>query len=253
MKNARNVALSDLARELSAIDRLDAVFESITAHAAGVLKADHADIGVLEDGQLVMSNRDASPEAEIAERYRSVPLSLHLPTTEAVLTGDLVVVEDLEHYQSGHPELLAGVRASAARSTVAVPLVASNRTVIGVLSIMWTSPAHFDEPLLFTIRTLGELCAQTIERAMLAGRNAARAAQSHAIAEMGQRLGALTLQDDIVRLVADTAREIVRAASTNVALLDAERAGLRVVHDRNWPPTWRTATRSSPSIPTCPW
>jgi GAF domain-containing protein len=211
VKNARNLALADLARELSAMDRLDAVFAAITAHAGGVLRADHADVGLLRGGEVVLS-RSASDG--------SVRTTMQGLADRALGSGDLVIDENLP----------------AAASGVGVPLVASNRIVLGVLVMVWQQGVEFNEPMMLTMRTLGELCAQTIERAILADRNAARAAQSHAIAEMGQRLGALSRRDDVVGLVADQARNVVRAASTNVAFLEPGRAGLRVAHDRTMDP-----------------
>ena len=167
---ARTERLATVARRLSAAEYLDDVVAIIDRDVPGVVGADIADIGLVLDGDnLSMLGTDAGLDPDLADRYRQVPLKLHLPTTEAVRTRSLVLVDDLADYQRDEPPLLEDVRASGLRSAAAVPLLDATGRPIGVLGLAWLASTTLDSQATM-IRTVGELCAKTLERARAADR-----------------------------------------------------------------------------------
>jgi len=182
---ARTERLATVARRLSAAEYLDDVVAIIERDVPGVVGADIADIGLVLDGDnLSMLRADTGLPPDLVDRYRQVPLKLHLPTTEAVRTGGLVLVDDLAAYQRDEPSLLEDVRASGVHSAAAVPLLDATGRSIGVLGLAWLASTTLDSRATM-IRIIGELCAKTLERARAADRRHAfiLALQKHLLPE----------------------------------------------------------------------
>jgi hypothetical protein len=169
---ARTERLATVARALSGAERLDDVVRIIEHEIPAVLGADLADIGLV-NGELVQmlgrTNR-AGLDPDLFGRYRSVPLDADLPLAEAVRTSNLRLVPDLSEYRANNPDLLDNVLDVGLRSAAAAPLQDADGTTVGVLVLAWRRPAPFDAPTISVIRTLSELCGQTLQRAMTADR-----------------------------------------------------------------------------------
>jgi hypothetical protein len=170
---ARSERLADVARQLSAVEHLDDVVRVISTKLPTVVGADGADIGLVVDGdhlRMLASADDVDLDPELLARYRTVPLPARLPTTEAVRDGRLVLVDELRSYPSDHAGLAADMVASGLRSVAATPLLDANGRPVGVVALVWREPVDFDPALVSVISTLGELCGQTLERAVAADR-----------------------------------------------------------------------------------
>jgi hypothetical protein len=170
---ARTARLATVARALSGAEHLGEVVRIIEHEIPAVLGADIADIGLIATGEdLTMLGRTdrTGLDPELLRRYATVPLTAHLPTTEAVRTGRLVLVPDLPAYQAADPALAADVAASGLVAVAAAPLQDADGTSIGVLVLAWRSPATFDAATASVLSTLSELCGQTLQRAMTADR-----------------------------------------------------------------------------------
>jgi hypothetical protein len=170
---ARTERLAAVARALSGAERLGDVVRIIEHEVPAVLGADLADIGLTVNGEhlemLGRSNR-VGLDPDLFGRYRTVPLDAHLPVAEAVRTGNLRLVPDLAEYRPSHPDLLDNVLDTGLRSAAAVPLHDADATSTGVLVLAWRQPAPFDPSTISVIRTLSELCGQTLQRALTADR-----------------------------------------------------------------------------------
>ena len=173
-ESARNQRLAGVARRLSAAENLEEVVAIIAQDVPGVVGADIADIGLILDGEnlsmLGAVRGDAGVDPDILDRYRRVPLHLHLPTTDAVRDRRVVLVEDLVAYQQDEPAMRADVVASGLASAAATPLLDPAGGAVGVLSLAWRRPVQFDSADGSVIRTVGDLCGQTLERARVADR-----------------------------------------------------------------------------------
>jgi hypothetical protein len=139
---ARTERLATVARALSAAEHLDDVVHIIEGDLPGVVAADVADIGLLQDGDRI----------DMLGRHSSVALSADLPAAEAV--------------RESRPVLAPQPTGSVA----AMPLVDADGSSIGVLELTWHSPVAFDAPTLAVLGTLSDLCGQTLQRAMTADR-----------------------------------------------------------------------------------
>ncbi|GAA1744967.1 SpoIIE family protein phosphatase [Luedemannella helvata] len=166
-ESRRAERLAGVARGLAEARHLDAVVAVIEEHVPPLVGADSADIGLLlGDRHLSMLGTSTGDlDAQLVSRYRRVALNAHLPTTAAVRQRDMVFVDDLLAYQADEPEILSDVRASGFRSAAAVPLRDDTGAVFGVLSLLWREPREFDSGTAAVLRTVGEMCGQTLDRA----------------------------------------------------------------------------------------
>jgi serine phosphatase RsbU (regulator of sigma subunit) len=104
-------------------------------------------------------------DPQIVNRYRRIAVTSHWPSTVAVRGGRMVLVPDALAYQVDHPDLYADVVASGFRSAAAVPLFDDVGAVFGVLSLGWRQPATFDSATAAVLRTVADMCGQTLDRA----------------------------------------------------------------------------------------
>jgi serine phosphatase RsbU (regulator of sigma subunit)/CHASE1-domain containing sensor protein len=163
--------LAEVGRKLSVARHLDAVVAVIEREVPTVFNADVADIGLLLDStSLNMLGSAAGIDADLAERYRRVPLDSHLPTTQAVRESRMVLVEELLDYQSGHDELHAHAAASGLRSVAALPLFDEEGTVFGVIAMGWHERQDFGLTMAPLLQAVGDMCGQTLDRARDADR-----------------------------------------------------------------------------------
>jgi hypothetical protein len=158
--------LAEVGRRLSVARHLDTVVAVIERDVPRVFDADFADIGLLLDNSLSMlGTPDGGIDVELFNRYRRVNLDQHLLTTQAVRDAEPVLVEDLLAYQSGHPGLYDDVLASGLRSAAALPLFDAEGRVFAVIGIGWRAPQRFPATVTALLRTVGDLCGQTLDRA----------------------------------------------------------------------------------------
>jgi serine phosphatase RsbU (regulator of sigma subunit) len=169
---ARTERLATVARALSGAEHLGDVVHIIEHEVPAVLGADFADIGLVDGEHLAMLGRAnrAGLDPDLFGRYRTLPLDADLPIAEAVRTSNLRLVPDLGDYRPNHPDLLDNILEVGLRSAAAAPLLDVEGTSRGVLVLAWRRPTPFDAPTVSVIRTLSELCGQTLQRAMTADR-----------------------------------------------------------------------------------
>jgi hypothetical protein len=169
----RTERLATVARALSGAEHLGEVVRVIEHDVPAILGADVADIGLIANGEdlTMLGRRDRGGlDPELMRRYATVPLSAHLPTTQAVRDGRLVLVPDLPAYQAGDPALAGDVAEAGLASAAAAPLKDADGTSMGVLALAWRSAVTFDAASVSVLTTLSELCGQTLQRALTADR-----------------------------------------------------------------------------------
>ncbi len=70
----------------------------------------------------------------------------------------------MDDYPEAVTELLV---ANEFRALASIPLEDATGAVVGLLGVAWDTPRHFDETTIALLRTVAELCEQTLERSRL--------------------------------------------------------------------------------------
>jgi PAS domain S-box-containing protein len=104
-------------------------------------------------------------DEEILE-YRRIPLTASVPVIDSVLTRQPVLLESPEEYRQCYPAIASKYIASGTQALAAIPLLVENR-VIGSLGLSFDAPRPFSDADRSFMLTLGQQCAQALERARL--------------------------------------------------------------------------------------
>jgi len=161
-----------------------------TAAVSEGVAAIGADAGVLvlidPDGQTLEVVASRGYDLRQIERWRRFPLSTDVPLSDAVRSGELVVVASAEERLARYPNIGADVPA-AYQSSISVPLVAEGRS-FGALGLSFRDTIVVgaeDRELLLAV---ARQCAQAVRRATLFDAEAVARASAEAA---GRRLAFL--------------------------------------------------------------
>jgi serine phosphatase RsbU (regulator of sigma subunit) len=214
-KRSRAELLAQVGRDLSAATSRDGVLDIVATKFAQVLGADQVNIGTIECVIVPTPAGGSDEEQRCAGDLPLLPLCAPVPARDAISANDVVLVLDLENYEADRtmiePMLDAGWRSAAG-----VPLQGPDGRPTGVLEFLWSSPPPTAslEP---TLRTIGELCSQTLARVdaqeLLARRSAA-------LSELSGALAAAATSRDIQMCLMSHAAEPVGADHVNFVLHD---------------------------------
>ena len=158
--------LATLATHLSSARGFDEVGGAIVAHAPPALSADFALVGVLEGDRLRML-APSGPHSGPLEPYRDSDLDGDFPALRAIHERRLVTFPSLDDIAAADPQVAADLDGLGVGAAAAAPLVGTDGEPSGVLVVLWVTPPRFDEALEGRIRTIADLCAQSIERSRL--------------------------------------------------------------------------------------
>jgi PAS domain S-box-containing protein len=161
-----SIRLGTLAERLSQPLGLAEVARSVLDRAVEALGAKAGIIRLLSDDGTTLALLDAVGFSdEWAEHNGSLPLSTHLPTAQAVRTGEPVFLESrkerVERF-SGRGEIIGHAYGAGA----SVPLMFQGRAM-GGLTLLYRGDRTFTDDDRRFILTLARLCAQAIERSRL--------------------------------------------------------------------------------------
>ena len=179
---------------------------------------------------------------EVLERHRLFPIERGRPLSDAVLDATPVLLATPDEWRARYPELATEMLAFGWRGFVAVPVVAHGRVLAG-LSFGFRIPQLFDEGMRTFLATLGEQCAQALERAWaFESADEARAAAERAVERIArlQELtaalsGALT-PDQVARAVVEHGTAALGANAGVVVLLSDDGATLEVADASGFSP-----------------
>jgi serine phosphatase RsbU (regulator of sigma subunit)/CHASE1-domain containing sensor protein len=167
--DARRHALSaDLAHRLATARTTAAVAAVVNDEVPPLLAASNASVRILDPtNQVLQAVIDEHLPAPLAARG-DVPVNRNSPPGRAVLDGEWLLQSDVANQMDDYPtevrELLA---ANEFRSLASIPLKDEDGAVVGLLGVAWDEPNQFDETTLALLRTVAELCEQTLERSRL--------------------------------------------------------------------------------------
>jgi GAF domain-containing protein/anti-sigma regulatory factor (Ser/Thr protein kinase) len=161
---ARRLAgLQRVTAKLAAARDVESVATIIVTDLADVLEVPLASLSMLDDADTLRLVRLRGGRPETRERWATYPVAAALPSSEAVRTRAPVVVRDRAELERRYPAL-AG-QAVHDRALVCLPLAVGPR-VLGVVSLSFPLDHNVEDPQeLAFLTTLGETCAQALERA----------------------------------------------------------------------------------------
>jgi serine phosphatase RsbU (regulator of sigma subunit) len=151
---SNTLTTNDISQAVSKLstDRLGAAFGGITVVDDAAETLTYVDLGALP--------------AQVADEYRTIPLSRCTPSTTVAMSGSSFFFDRLDEMRVDFAESAGALERSDMRSAAYLPLQVSDR-IVGTLSILWAREQHFgldDEALL---NGLARYTAQAVQRAQL--------------------------------------------------------------------------------------
>lgn len=173
--------LQRAAAALAVAATAEEVADAMLAESMAALGANGAVVSLLsDDGATYANARVAGYPPEVAAAWARYGAAAPTPIADAVRARELVVLESPVAYAARYPPG-AGIQATEGTGArVAIPLLLGARAVGGI-GLSFPEARAFDAEERAMLRALGELCAQTLERARLY--DAERKARAAAAAE----------------------------------------------------------------------
>lgn len=220
---------SALAQHLASAATVGDVAAVIARQVPSVFGAHAASLALVgEGGEVEIHHPGALTDSQVSPRSVQQSVVDAGPLGEAVRLGELVLRsshEDWWGYASGtgvHPEVAAGTLAAAG-----LPLEGADGSVVGAIAILWDRPVTFDEVTVDTLRTVTELCEQSLHRADLTDGMALRAAR---LAELAEGLAGATTLEDVSAVAVSAARAPIAADAASIGVIDRDPTVLQVHH-----------------------
>jgi PAS domain S-box-containing protein len=253
----RLTLLHDLTAALSTTLTVDQVTEVVVTHGLAALRAERGLVSLLSDDGATLTTVSVAPSApEIAAAWRTYPSDIVSPMGEAVRRRSLVVVESREDYLARYnPDTLMDPR-NPMGAWIAIPLLSGTR-VLGVLGLRFSSGRTFGDDERAIMGTVGELCAQAIERARLYEAEQANRQRAEEAAALATRLHAVAAAlaqaatpREVAAVILDQGLAALRARIGSVVLLAEEGTWLETIGSLGYPPVfverWRRFPLSAP-------
>ena len=166
-ERARN--LLSLATALSRSVTPDDVADAMFAEGLRALGADAGWLALVaesDDGALVVRMiRSSGYDSETENRYRLIAPQSGRPLSDAILFRRLVLVESRADWDARYPGQFAAVIEPAGyEALAALPVVVGDRALAGLV-FTFRGPRIFDDDARTYLETIGQLCAQALDRA----------------------------------------------------------------------------------------
>ncbi|MGI8552255.1 MAG: GAF domain-containing protein [Dehalococcoidia bacterium] len=163
----RTARLLAITAALSGVLMPEQVANVIVNHGGRALKAAGCVLALLdENGTTLEIVRTDGYRSELVEPWQQIPLSSHVPLSDAVQNRQTILMESPEACSAAYPHLDDVNRASSTAASASVPLLAENR-VIGALGISFGEPHSFSVEEQDFLTTLAQQCATALERSRL--------------------------------------------------------------------------------------
>jgi signal transduction histidine kinase len=163
----RTARLQALSASLALASTQQEVAEAVVANAASVLDAAGLVIAQITSAgdELEIMSAGAMPDDARAVWSR-FPLSAPVPLAEVARTGHPIFLESRDAWTARYPDSGALLEAAGHHANAIVPLIAEGR-VLGVLGAAFDDPREFGEEERAAAMSVGQQCAQALERARL--------------------------------------------------------------------------------------
>jgi GAF domain-containing protein len=156
--------LTRLARvnaELAAVDTVEAVTKIVVTHGADAVGATVASLTLREgEHRLRLVGLRGGREGD-EEKWATYPISVPTPTSDAIRSGNRVILTGGEAIRERYPDLELISRGD--RSIICLPLHVATRT-IGAIGLSFPGSRTLDATELEFLEILADTCAQALER-----------------------------------------------------------------------------------------
>jgi len=102
---------------------------------------------------------------EMLEHFKRFPLAAPTPLGDAVRTCEPVLIESRADWVVRYPQVAQSYLHERTRANAAVPLLGTDGQALGGLGLSFDTPRTFDANDQSFLRTLGQQCAQALQRA----------------------------------------------------------------------------------------
>jgi signal transduction histidine kinase len=153
-----------------------AVSRVIVSEGLPALGATASEVAVLTpDGVLLDLMAVSGLPSDVADAWRRFPVTSRVPLADAVRTTEPVLLGSPGEIAERYPDLAPVLERVSVRAMIVTPMTVDGRP-LGSLSFSFNATRSFDENDVMFTRTLGQQCAQALERARLfAAEQSARA------------------------------------------------------------------------------
>jgi serine phosphatase RsbU (regulator of sigma subunit) len=161
--------LARLVEHLNTLRREDDIIRAVLSEGVGLLGGHAAAVHVLDDSgsELVMMGSVGVPPDQILEDFGRLPVDAQLPAIDAMRTGEVVVVRNIEERSERYP-LMDTTRTGWDPAFVVVPMYRATGEPFGVIGVGFPSEAAVDDlDHRFLVEVAGQ-CALALDRARLA-------------------------------------------------------------------------------------
>ncbi len=149
---------------------------------------------VADDGETVEMVHDVGYRDDVKTRWRSFPLAAALPASEAIRTGEIVLLNGAADRDERYP-IFKGAPMVGDLAVAVAPLIDEDGTAFGAMVVGFAEPRRFTDGELRILSALAAQCATALRRAAL--HEDARAAAG---AERAARLAAERAQERLAFL-----------------------------------------------------
>lgn len=190
----RNERLATFARRLANVTDVVQLVRAVIEEGGGTVGAAVANLGLVDESgeRLLVTPNEFFPEGVHLE-FGDRRMTDGLPGVEAVRSAEPVLIHTVDEAAQRYPGPLAPTMAAhGIRSCAYFPLLTAEGEAIGCIGFGWTYLQPFLPAKLARLRTIAELCTQTLERARLAD------AEHRLVGTLQQRVAARTASLDSV-------------------------------------------------------
>jgi signal transduction histidine kinase len=144
-----------------------AVARVIVSEGLPALSATASEVAVLTSDGVVLDLMAVSGlPADVADAWRRFPVTSRVPLADAVRGTEPVLLASPEEIATRYPDLAPVLEGVGVRAMIVTPMLVDGRP-LGSLGFSFSGPRSFDENDVTFTRTLGQQCAQALERARL--------------------------------------------------------------------------------------
>jgi len=164
---ARTTRLYTLSAALSESITVEAVATAIVRHGTIALGASATSVALLSDDRTYFETLYGEEYAEpSAEPYRTFAADSGLCATDVIETRQAVFVSSFADYGDRYWRSASIAASGGFASAAVLPLIVED-AAIGVITVHFTAPVHFDNEYTALLMSVAQHCAQAIDRARL--------------------------------------------------------------------------------------
>ena len=138
--------------------------DAVRTHLAVSFGASFASLALLDpSSQMVHVLQPEDLDPEISDRYTDLPLDASTPLTDAIRSGETVVVDNPAVNVRRYPHLAADTVATGLAATASIPL-REDGEVQGAIGLGWSRPLAPDPAFWARLDAVADLTASTLAR-----------------------------------------------------------------------------------------